>query len=125
LAALKANAKLIESLGRVEALGFGSAANSGSTKILVTALEAGANVEFDVPLGDLVNVAEERSRLEKEIEQLAKIVQSQQSKLQNESFVARAPKEVIDKEKLKMAEAQDKLAKSKETLAQLANMKSV
>jgi len=90
-----------------------------TTKVVVSALEAGTSVEFVVPLGELVDIAEEKLRLEKEVESLRKIVASQESKLGNESFVSRAPPEVIDKERLKLTEARDKIARVQATLAEL------
>ncbi len=117
---LEANLALVQSLGRVESLAFTSADSSlRCTPLVVRALEAGSNVEFGIPLSDLVDLEEERSRLKKESESLDKMVKAQQAKLANESFVSRAPPEVVDKEKLKLSEAQDKLDKTIKALKAL------
>jgi valyl-tRNA synthetase len=114
---LKGCETMIAQLARAE---FSASAPSGATtKVVVSALEAGTSVEFVLPLGELVDLGEERARLQKEIEGLTKIVASQESKLSNESFVARAPAEVIDKERLKLSEARDKIARMKATLESL------
>lgn len=120
LAVLKANLELVRSLGKIENAAFGAvAAGVPGTKIVVTSLEAGQNIEIWVATSELVNVEEERARLTKDIESLTRIVASQNSKLSNEAFVAKAPKEVIDKEKIKLEEAKDKLQKTTLTLAAL------
>jgi valyl-tRNA synthetase len=118
--ALKANLEIICSLAKLERGSFSSIpADVPGTKIVVTSLEAGANVEIWVATSELVNLDEERARLKKEIETLTKVVASQHGKLSNEAFVAKAPKEVIDKEKIKLQEAKDKLQKTEQTLASL------
>jgi valyl-tRNA synthetase len=50
-----------------------------------------------------VDVDAERIRLRKEIDRLANEITKARSKLDNESFVARAPVEVVAQEKLRMA----------------------
>ena len=75
-----------------------------------------ALLERDAPgapmalIGDLklllkieVDVDAERTRLSKEIDRLANEINKARSKLDNESFVARAPAEVVAQEKLRMA----------------------
>ncbi len=58
-----------------------------------------------VPLKGLIDVDAEAGRLAKEIEKLAKEVARLDGKLSNEAFVAKAPADVIDKEKEKLTEA--------------------
>ena len=49
-----------------------------------------------------VDVGAERIRLGKEIDRLANEIQKARSKLSNESFVARAPEEVVAQEKQRL-----------------------
>lgn len=94
------------------------------TRVVVTALDAGSSFELLIPISELRDVAEERSRLEKEAQELKVRLAAQTAKLQNDSFVARAPKEVIDKERLKLSELEDKWKKTEQTLEQLRSNKS-
>lgn len=117
---LEANRGLVESLAKLEALGMGSYdPKVPATKVVVTACEAGANIEVFVPVTELVDVTEEKNRLTKEIENLAKFVKAQEGKLSNEAFVGKAPPEVVDKERIKLAELKDKLERTREALAKL------
>jgi valyl-tRNA synthetase len=50
-----------------------------------------------------VDLDAERLRLRKEIDRLANEISKARSKLDNESFVARAPVEVVAQEKLRLA----------------------
>jgi valyl-tRNA synthetase len=56
-----------------------------------------------VPLGDAIDVARECERLGAEIARLQQLVLGQERKLANEQFVARAPAEVVGKEREKLA----------------------
>ena len=55
-----------------------------------------------MPMADLVDLDKERERLEKELENAENMVKRTQAKLQNESFVSRAPQNVVDAEKEKL-----------------------
>jgi valyl-tRNA synthetase len=68
------------------------------------------NVEFYVPLGNLLNAEEEIAKLEKEIEYAKGFLQSVLKKLENEKFVNNAPKQVLDLELAKKADAESKIA---------------
>ncbi len=67
--------------------------------------------EIYIPVGDLIDIDAEKTRLQKEQEQLQKYIDVQNKKLSNESFVSNAPAQVVDGEKTKLQEAQDKLTK--------------
>lgn len=64
--------------------------------------------EIYLPLKDLIDVEKETARLEKEISALEKTMDQVNKKLGNEGFVAKAPSEVIQKEKEKLSEAQER-----------------
>ena len=65
-----------------------------------------------LPLESLVNFAEEKARIEKEIEKVKFEIARSEKMLANEGFVAKAPQALIDKER-------EKLAKNKQLFAKL------
>ncbi len=56
-----------------------------------------------VPLGDAIDLERERARLGAELGKLEQLIAGQERKLGNEQFVARAPAEVVAKEREKLA----------------------
>ncbi len=86
----------------------------------MTAVVSG--VEVYLPLRGLIDVEKETARLGKERENLEKEVARVAGKLANESFVAKAPAEVIEKERAKEREYREKLAAISERLAYLAKI---
>ena len=58
--------------------------------------------EIFIPLEGLIDVGAERDRIQKEITRLQNLYDMTQKKLTNESFVSKAPKDVVDKEKEKL-----------------------
>ncbi len=66
-----------------------------------------------------IDLAAEKERLKKEVEKLEKQISIAQSKLSNESFVARAPAAVVEQEKQRVAEFTATLEKLKSQLAKL------
>jgi valyl-tRNA synthetase len=78
------------------------------------------DVEIFMPLKGLIDVDKEKSRLEKEIVKVTSELKRVESKLSNESFVSKAPEEVIQKEKGKLEEYTDILSKLQESLSKLS-----
>lgn len=121
---VKKNSDWVKLLAKLDSLEFvegllAEAGNQPVSTFVVTAIEAGRTFEACVPVKDLVDVADEKLRVKKEMEQLEKLKASQESKLQNPQFVERAPKEVVDKEKIKLSEMVEKLSKIAKTLEDL------
>ncbi|MEZ4814473.1 MAG: valine--tRNA ligase [Bdellovibrionota bacterium] len=93
---------------------------SGPSRLLTTSsIQAGATLSFKVPAAELVDVKEEKDRIKKELAQLNGYIGGLKSKLGNESFVARAPEQVVNTEKAKLKEAEEKFQKLNENLKQL------
>src|SRR5690606_32188128 len=63
---------------------------------------AGATVHVDI--SQFFDVEAERARLQKEEKQLADFAKSLDAKLANENFVSRAPAEVVEQQRDKLAE---------------------
>ena len=78
-----------------------------------------AEAKIGMPMDDLVDREKERQRLEKEKLGCEKEIASLTGKLQNEKFVSRAPQNVVDAEREKLARAQERLKKVEESLAAL------
>ena len=73
-----------------------------------------------VPMAGLIDKDAELARLDKEIQRLSGEVQRVGGKLANEGFVAKAPAEVLDKERAKLAEAEQALSKMVEQRGKIA-----
>lgn len=86
----------------------------------MTAVVTGA--EIILPLAGLINLDEERARLEKEVERLNKEVERVQKKLGNEGFVKKAPAKVIEEER---AKEQDYIEKRAAVQVRLNELKSL
>ncbi len=93
---LRAHEALIQRLARVGVVHYGDAAPEGSS----TALAAGA--EVSVPIAEHVDVAAEVARLGKELARIDKEIGGLDKKLSNESFIERAPAEVVAKDRARL-----------------------
>jgi len=67
------------------------------------------NVEYFVPVGDMVDAEEEIGKLQSELEYTEGFLKSVGKKLSNERFVQNAPAQVVVKERQKMADAEVKI----------------
>ena len=75
-----------------------------------------------LPLKGVVDFAAERERLNKELESLNKNLEGYARKLDNPSFVERAPQAVVEEEKRRQAEALENKSKVESALARIANL---
>ena len=97
------NVKLVETLDN----------NTSGSSFLV------GTTEFFLPLGDLVNVADELIKIEAEIKHLEGFLKGVNAKLSNEKFVANAPEKVLELEKKKQTDALTKLDNLRQTKCKL------
>jgi valyl-tRNA synthetase len=79
-------------------------------------------MEVLVPMAGLIDKAAELGRLDKEIQRLEGEVKRVGGKLSNAGFVDKAPAEVIAKERAKLAEAEQALAKLAEQRERIASL---
>jgi len=77
--------------------------------------------ELYVPLADLIDVEAERARLRRALEEAEAELARVEAKLANEQFTSRAPAEVVEKERSKREEFQQKKARLEASLASLAD----
>ncbi|MEJ1969710.1 MAG: valine--tRNA ligase [Rhizomicrobium sp.] len=73
-----------------------------------------------MPLGDVIDFAKERARLEKDLKKANDEIARFDAKLGNAQFVARAPEDVLAEQREKRAEAVATAARLKEAAARLA-----
>jgi len=116
---LKKNEVYIMSLARVSDLAIGT----GLERPVDAAISVAGDVEVAVPLRGLVDVVEEEKRLLKEIGKLDKDVEFLAKKLENPSFVERAPADVVAKEREKLAEFTQKKEVLLASLDKIRNLK--
>jgi valyl-tRNA synthetase len=76
--------------------------------------------EIFVPLEGLIDLEVERSRIEKEIARLQQAIDAMERKLGNESFVGRAPKDVVEKEREKLVSFRTTVEKLQANLVHLS-----
>ena len=74
---------------------------------------------FAVPVGDLIDVAAEIEKQEKELKHLEGFLIGIKKKLSNENFVANAPAAVIERERKKQSDSEEKIAALKTSLEEL------
>ncbi len=75
-----------------------------------------AKTEIFLDIEGVVDIEGEKNRLNKEIQKIKKELDRIEKKLQNESFLSKAPKEVVEKEKKKREEFLEKLKKVEDSL---------
>ena len=77
------------------------------------------STEFYIPLGEVVDIAAEIAKLEEELGYTRGFLESVEKKLSNERFVSGAPAAVVDKERQKKADAENKIKVIEEQIAVL------
>lgn len=78
--------------------------------------------ELFIPLGDLVDFEKEIARLEKENENLLKEIERAAGKLNNPGFMQKAPAQLVEQEREKLATNQAMAATLKKRIAELKGM---
>jgi len=102
----------IRALAKLNDLHFGMAVERPEQ----VATQVAGEIEILLPLAELINVEEEKKRLQKEIAKVEKDVAMFSKKLENESFLAKAPPEILDKNRSKLQEVREKRAILQESL---------
>jgi valyl-tRNA synthetase len=106
LARLETHRDLITGLARLSSAGdSGSDAPDGAVQDVLD------EATIILPLADVIDVAGEKARLEKEIARLAADIAKFDEKLANREFLAKAPMDVVEKEKERRADAEQARAK--------------
>ncbi len=104
---------LVLTLARLSDVQEGDAFPKGSAQFVVGEAVAA------LPLGDVIDFAKERARLERDVKKAEGEIARFDSKLSNPTFVSKAPEEVIEEQKEKRAEAVLLKSRLEESLARL------
>jgi valyl-tRNA synthetase len=105
---------VIATLARLSDAGTSDALPPGSAQFVLGEATAA------LPLGDVIDFARERTRLEKELKKAEDEIARFDAKLNNEQFVSRAPEDVLTEQREKRAEAAALATRLKEAVARLA-----
>ena len=94
----------------------------GDARPRQAAVHVEAEVEVHLPLAGLIDFAAERARVEKEIAGIDAELQKIQGRLGNKGFVARAPKEVVEKDRARSEELVGKREKLARHMARVTSV---
>ena len=75
------------------------------------------SARFFIPLSEIIDSDKELARLEKDRAKAQKDIDFLSGKLSNQGFIAKAPAQLIEAEKAKLAKAQDKMEKIEQSIA--------
>ncbi|WP_299952780.1 valine--tRNA ligase [uncultured Roseobacter sp.] len=110
------NEVMIKRLARVEALSQADSFPKGTVTLAVT------GGSFGLPLADIIDIAEEKARLQKTLDKLMKELGGLRGRLNNPKFAASAPEEVVAETRANLALREEEEAKLQEALARLAEL---
>ncbi|KFL30814.1 hypothetical protein JP75_12530 [Devosia riboflavina] len=114
LARLVAGTSLISRLARLEEISPQNLVPGESAQFVV------GDATYALPLAGVIDIAAEKSRLEKEVGKLDGEITGIDKKLGNEQFVSKAPEEVIEEQKARREAAIDRRQKILEALKRLS-----
>ncbi|MCW4628752.1 MULTISPECIES: valine--tRNA ligase [Marinomonas] len=115
---LDANRPFLQTLAKLESvtwLNVGDEAPMSATALV-------GDMEVLVPMAGLIDKGAEIARLQKEIDKATKDLERIQGKLSNDSFVAKAPIEVVEKERAKCDDLQLAVSKLEEQKIRIASL---
>ena len=109
------NIDVIKKIGFVEDIIESVKADFGLVKSFII-----KNYEFFIPLDEGFDKDSEIKKLNKELEYNIGFLKSVDSKLKNKNFISNAPKEIIDKEKQKIIDTEQKIKSIKKSISELS-----
>ncbi len=116
LQALGNNQALILRLARLESI---TQADTSPKGAITVSVEGG---RFSIPLAGIIDIGEEKARLNKTIEKLQKELGGLRGRLKNPNFVASAPPEVVEESREKLALGDEEIEKLSKALSRLAEI---
>ncbi|NLN16462.1 MAG: valine--tRNA ligase [Firmicutes bacterium] len=113
---IRENLAYVQLLAGVESLEQRPKAAARPSKAIAA---VAAGIEIYLPLADLVDLEEEKRRLGKELDQAREELARSQGKLANENFISKAPPAVVEKERARYSELQQKIEALTARLAEI------
>jgi valyl-tRNA synthetase len=110
---VSAQSAAFEQLARVDRIGMEPADGVGAHAVLAN------GAELFMPLEGVIDLERERARLREELGRLEGHIGGTSKKLDNQAFVAKAPAEVVQKERDRLAQLEEQRSKLREKLAGL------
>jgi valyl-tRNA synthetase len=107
--------KKLASLSEISFVDPGASVRGAATALL-------GGMRMLVPLIGLIDVASERDRLAKQLARTKEDLEKSRRKLQNSSFVANAPEEIVAKENARVEEFTQRAAQLEQQLARLSEL---
>lgn len=111
-----------KSLAKVDTLTIVNAGDGADKELPLSSSSMVGQLKVLVPMKGLIDPTAELNRLAKAQEKLTKQAESLRSKLSNESFVSKAPANVVESEKAKLAEMDSQLAEMHKQIEQLRSL---
>lgn len=115
---LEANRNAITSLGRIDQLDIGDIGNLNKCAVAQVAV-GDSQVKVVIPLEGLVDFDEEIKRITKSIEKLSKDISGLSGRLNNENFVKNAAEDVVEADRLLLAQSKAQLESFQAALERL------
>ena len=112
---LRRHERILKQLGYIERIEIGV----GLEKPAGSATDVVGQIQVFVPLKGVLDIDEERDRLQKKIEQKENYVAGLLRKLSEPNFLERAPAQVVAREKARCKEIEEEVAKLRASLAEL------
>jgi len=106
---------LIKTLAKIEKIDWLTAADSPEDCATVLVGE----LEIFIPMAGLIDRKQEAERIEREMQKLQQDIERTEAKLNNPNFVARAPKEVVEKDQQRLVEMKADYVKFKNMLSKI------
>ncbi len=113
---LNKNESYIKTLGKIESI------NRAETEMEDAVMVLAGETSILVPLTDIINPEEEAKRLNKTIEKLEKEKSGLENKLSNSNFVERAPEDVVEGAKQRLADTLNEIKTYQEQLKSISRL---
>lgn len=116
---LQAQQGLLAFLGKVDESRLTLARELEEKPRRAVALVGGEGIEAYLPLAGLVNLEQERARLQKALAEVDRDIQRAEAMLANESFTSKAPPHVVQQQRDRLAEQQERRTRLEQRLQAL------